>query len=130
MAPDTSERTNPKLAQGTSISKLAAHSMHPASFPLMEQPGIASLLALGSGLLNAWTFAHAQTFATKKDPNGNSNLYNAGRYFFIVIGFAAGGAIGFGLDILWNGLSIVGAIIITAGMLTASIMDRKDPDAL
>ena len=52
------------LPQGTSLAKVSSASMHPSSFPLMEMPGIAFLLAVSAGLLNAWTFAHAKTFAT------------------------------------------------------------------
>lgn len=37
--------------------------------PLMERPAIASVLALVSGLLNAWTFAQVGTFATVQSGN-------------------------------------------------------------
>ncbi|WRS31059.1 YoaK family protein [Actinomycetaceae bacterium MB13-C1-2] len=70
-----------------------------------------------------------QSFFSKKDANGASNLRNAGIYFLVILGFAGGGAIGFGLDKLWNGLSIVGAIAITFGLLIAAIRDRSNPDA-
>lgn len=38
-------------------------------FPLMEQPFIGFLLAFTAGLLNAWTLAHADTFATVQSGN-------------------------------------------------------------
>lgn len=38
-------------------------------FPLMEQPFIGFLLAFVAGLLNAWTLAHADTFATVQSGN-------------------------------------------------------------
>lgn len=244
------------LPQGTSLVKVTNQSMHASSFPLMEMPGIAFLLAVSAGMLNAWTFAHAKTFATvqsgnviqvgyqlvagewekfffalgavlafglgsffagafiavalrkhtryspaiqftligllvvalvlivtdamrpeyitwvisfaagmqgngfhkikgmlygnvavtlvvqlafnylmqsffsKKAPDGSSNLYNSGLYFLVLLGFAGGGAAGFGLDVLWNGLSIVGAIAITAVLAVMSLRDKTDPDAV
>ncbi|WP_099332190.1 YoaK family protein [Actinomyces minihominis] len=242
------------LPQGTSLNKLTSKSLHPASFPLMEMPHIAFLLAISAGLLNAWTFAHAQTFATvqsgnviqmgyqlaagnweklfyatgavvafglgsftagafiavaqrkharytpimqlsllilmgvalvlitteawrpeyitwvisfaagmqgngfhkikgmlygnvavtlvvqlafnylmqsffsKKDAAGTSNLYNSGLYFLVLLGFAGGGAIGFGLDKAWNGLSVVGAMLITLVLMLIAQRDPSDPD--
>ncbi len=38
-------------------------------FPLMEQPVVGFLLAFTAGLLNAWTLAHASTFATVQSGN-------------------------------------------------------------
>lgn len=69
-----------------------------------------------------------QSFFSKKDSAGTSNLYNSGIYFLVLLGFAGGGAIGFGMDKLWNGLSIVGAIIITSALMIASLRDPADPD--
>ncbi len=253
-----SEKGSPRgaagLQQGTSLNKLTAKSMHPASYPLMEMPSIAFVLAISAGLLNAWTFAHAQTFATvqsgnviqmgyqlaagnweklfyaggavmsfglgsfvagafiavarrngsrytpplqvallvlmgaslalivtdawrpeyitwiisfaagmqgngfhkikgmlygnvavtlvvqlafnylmqsffsKKDAAGTSNLYNAGLYFLVLLGFAGGGAVGFFLDKGWNGLSIVGAMVVTIILMVIAVKDPSDPD--
>lgn len=257
MSQTTGGASKPKgLPQGTSLAKITSKSMHPSSFPLMEMPGIAFLLAISAGMLNAWTFAHAKTFATvqsgnviqvgyqlvagdwekffyasgavlsfglgsffagifialamrnhtryspilqglliailalslvlittdawrpeyitwvisfaagmqgngfhkikgmlygnvavtlvvqlafnylmqsffsKKAPDGSSNLYNSGLYFLVLLGFAGGGAAGFGLDVLWNGLSVVGAIAVTAVLMVLSIKDKTDPDAV
>ena len=243
------------LPQGTSLVKVTSASMHPSSFPLMETPGIAFLLAISAGLLNAWTFAHAKTFATvqsgnviqvgyqlvagdwekfffsagsvlafglgsfvagafiavalrkhtryspsiqgvlvallgvavvliatdamrpdyiamlisfaagmqgngfhkikgmlygnvavtlvvqlafnylmqsffsKTAPDGSSNLRNSGLYFLVLLGFAGGGAVGFGLDVLWSGLSVIGSMLITLALMGASMADKADPDA-
>lgn len=170
--------------------KVTNKSMHPASFPLMEMPSIAFLLAVSAGLLNAWTFAHAKTFATvqsgnviqvgyqlvagdwpkflfaagmqgngfhkikgmlygnvavtlvvqlafnylmqaffsKRAADGSSNLYNSGLYFLVLLGFAGGGAAGFGLDLLWSGLSVIGAMVVTLMLMGAAITDKADPD--
>lgn len=242
------------LPQGTSLSKLTAKAMHPSSFPLMEMPGIAFLLAISAGLLNAWTFAHAQTFATvqsgnviqmgyqlaagnweklffatgavlsfglgsffagifigearrgrgrytpviqvlllilmgvsvaliatdawrpeyitwvisfaagmqgngfhkikgmlygnvavtlvvqlafnylmqsfftKKGADGTSNLYNSGLYFLVLLGFGGGGALGFFLDKGWDGLSVIGAMVVTVILLVLALKDPSDPD--
>jgi len=40
-----------------------------AGFPMMERPSTALLLALTSGVLNAWTFATVGTFATVQSGN-------------------------------------------------------------
>lgn len=45
-----------------------------SSFPLMEQPAVAATLASVAGLLNAWSFTHAGTFATVQ----SGNLVTAG----------------------------------------------------
>lgn len=242
------------LPQGTSMAKLTAQSMHPSSFPLMEMPGIAFVLAISAGLLNAWTFASANTFATvqsgnviqlgyqlvagdwekfgfvvgavcafglgsfltgaiitpavragkrytprvqlliivvlaialiliatdamraeyitwiisfaagaqgngfhkikgmlygnvavtlvvqlafnylmqsfftKKAANGMTNLSTAGIYFLVLLGFAGGGALGFGADKLWEGLSVGLAILITIILMFVGMADKKDPD--
>lgn len=242
------------LPQGTSLVKVTTESMHPASFPLMEMPSIAFLLAVSAGLLNAWTFGQAKTFATVQSGNviqlgyqlvagdwpkfffaassvlafglgsffaggliavalrkhtryspaiqsvliallglsvvfiatdalrpeyvamiisfaagmqgngfhkikgmlygnvavtlvvqlafnylmqsffsrtaadGSSNLYNSGLYFLVLLGFAGGGAAGFGLDLLWSGLSIIGAMLVTLALMGAAVTDRADPD--
>ena len=44
-------------------------------FPLMEEPFIGFLLAFLAGLLNAWTFGHAGTFATVQSGNVVSSGY-------------------------------------------------------
>ncbi|MFK3669400.1 DUF1275 family protein [Leifsonia aquatica] len=49
-------------------------------FPLMEQPAVGVLLALVAGLLNAWSLAATQTFATVQ----SGNVVSAG--FYLVVG--------------------------------------------
>lgn len=70
-----------------------------------------------------------QAFFSKKAADGSSNLYNSGLYFLVLLGFAGGGAAGFGLDLLWRGLSIIGAMLLTLVLMGASITDKTDPDA-
>lgn len=75
-------------ASATSSSSTAAApnvrfvAKHPEviRFPLMEEPVVGFLLAFVSGVLNAWTIANAQTFATVQ----SGNVISSG--FFLVQG--------------------------------------------
>lgn len=72
----------------------------------------------------------AQSFYAKTGADGTSNLRVAGMYFSVLVAFSCGGAAGFGLDVLWSGLSIASAIVITAILMVATIKAKSDPDAL
>ncbi|WP_099332469.1 DUF1275 family protein [Actinomyces minihominis] len=251
---EATHRVKAVLPQGTSLVKVMAKSMHPSSFPLMELPHIALILAISSGLLNSWAFSNAGTFGTaqsgnviqmgyqamagnwpkfffvsgavlafgvgafvaggiiavclrsgkrytpalqgllmfaigialvlivtkalrpeyitwiisfaagvqgngfhkikgmvygnvavnvvlqlafnylmqsffsKKAPNGMSNLYTSGLYFMVLVGFGAGGGIGFLADHLWNGLSVVLVLLVSALLIFLAREDPTDPD--
>lgn len=248
--------TRKERSPETPLVRVPSRAMHPSSFPLMERPAAALMLAFNAGMLNAWTFSHAQIFATvqsgnvvqigyqlvagnwdkffyalgtllsfgfgsfmagafiaaamrrnrryspplqgalivalaiavvlvateawpphyiawvisfaagmqgngfhklkgmtygniavtvvaqlafnylvqsfytRTGPDGTSNLRTAGLYFSVLFAFSCGGAAGFGLDVLWSGLSIVGAIVITAILMVATIKSKTDPDAV
>lgn len=70
-----------------------------------------------------------QAFFAKRGADGTSNLGNSGLYFLVLLGFAGGGAAGFGLDLIWGGLSIIGAMLITVALMGAAIETETDPDA-
>ncbi len=69
-----------------------------------------------------------QGFFKKRAANGMSNFYVSGMYFLVLLGFAGGGALGFGADKLWEGLSVVIAMVVTAGLMVAGLADKSDPD--
>ena len=72
-----------------------------AGSPLMERPLVAASLAGVAGLLNAWTFQHAGTFATVQSGNIVSAGYFAaggdwervGAALSSIVGFAVGAAV-------------------------------------
>lgn len=80
-------------------------------------------------LQNAFNYL-ARAILTRGTPDGKSDLHAAGRYFFVLLAFAGGGATGFLVDRGWNGSSIVLAILITAGMTVATLKSPSDPDPI
>ncbi|MFG6477145.1 YoaK family protein [Microbacterium sp. P06] len=58
----------PSSAGSSSVSSSTVWSRSP-QFPVLERAGSAVLLAVISGLLNAWTFQQASTFATVQSGN-------------------------------------------------------------
>ncbi|NLI28341.1 MAG: DUF1275 domain-containing protein [Acetobacter sp.] len=66
-------------------------------FPLMENRGIGFALAFCAGLMNAWTFFHAQTFATVQSGNVVQIGYRLVQGDWEAFWFAFCSVIGFGL---------------------------------
>lgn len=78
-------------------------------------------------LQNAFNYL-AQAFFTAKDSNGRANLQTAATFFFVLLGFAGGCAVGFLADQWWSGASLTLAMAITAGMTVATLTSPSDPD--
>lgn len=114
----------------------------PTAFPLLERPGPAVLLAVVSGLLNAWTYAHTQTFATVQSGNIVSVGYFAAsgqgtRALVALASIAAflAGAFGCSLLVLWRSrhgrgystvvLTIEGTILVA--LIVLSLGPGVDP---
>lgn len=66
-------------------------------FPLMETPFVGFLMALIAGLLNAWTLAHATTFATVQSGNVVSSGYYLVMGDWAKFSFAIVSVVAFGL---------------------------------
>ncbi|MFG1479008.1 YoaK family protein [Xanthobacter sp. V4C-4] len=66
-------------------------------FPLMEERTVGFLLALMAGLLNAWTLAHAQTFATVQSGNVVQSGYRLVQGDWQAFVFALGSVLAFGI---------------------------------
>lgn len=111
-------------------------------FPLMEDKSVGVMLAFMAGLLNAWTLAHAQTFATVQSGNVIQSGYRLVEGDWPAFVFAFGSVIAFGVGsavcgvlmttMLRRGhvftpvvLSIQCAILV--GLAVASRMELIDP---
>ena len=72
------ESGRPAMPESATTASFRAIDKHPEEirFPLMEQPAIGCLLAFIAGLLNAWSLAATQTFATVQ----SGNVVSAGYY--------------------------------------------------
>lgn len=121
----------------------------------MERPLVGFLLAFMAGTMDAWTFGNVQTFAmvqsgnvavtfvvqmvfnflvqaplNRTGVNGEPNLKWAGVFFFILLGFAAGGAIGFLVDAVTDGVALFlpAAMAFVLGLLGLADLGRRvDP---
>ena len=60
--------------------------------------------------------------------NGKTNLAMARLHFLALFGFAGGGALGFVVDHLFEGSSLIAAIIISVALGAASVISWRDPD--
>ncbi|WP_395665019.1 YoaK family protein [Methylocella sp.] len=66
-------------------------------FPLMEDRTVGFILAFMAGLLNAWTLAHAQTFATVQSGNVVQSGYRLVQGDWPAFVFSLGSVLAFGL---------------------------------
>ncbi len=71
--------------------------------------------------------ALVQSAFTNKGINGEPNLFWSGLFFFVLLGFAGGGAIGFFMDLLFSGASIALGSILILGLAIISV-NRRSPD--
>ncbi len=60
--------------------------------------------------------------------NGEPNLFWSGLFFFVLLGFAGGGAVGFFADRWFNAASIALAALVTLGIAIVSVTTPRAPD--
>ncbi|PZQ49353.1 MAG: hypothetical protein DI556_10780 [Rhodovulum sulfidophilum] len=111
-------------------------------FPLMGERSVGFLLAIMAGLLNAWTLAHAQTFATVQSGNVIQSGYRLVEGDWPAFVFAFGSVIAFGLGSAFAGVIMTSALrrgksytpiilwlefLAIAGFAVASRMNLVDP---
>lgn len=123
---------------------IAVIQKHPEQvrFPLMEEPVVGVQLAFMAGLLNAWTLAHAQTFATVQSGNVVQSGYRLVEGDWASFVFSFGSVIAFGIGSALCGLLMTSMLrrgkvftpvvlwlecLIIAGLAVASHMNLIDP---
>jgi uncharacterized membrane protein YoaK (UPF0700 family) len=70
----------------------------------------------------------AQALFSKVGINDEENLTWAGIFFLALLGFAGGGALGFGADLVFNGASIAAAALVTLALGVAAFTNRSRTD--
>ncbi|MBS1066748.1 YoaK family protein [Gluconobacter kondonii] len=79
------------------IESNSIESAPKSNFPLMENKKIGFILAFCAGLMNAWTFFHAQTFATVQSGNVIQVGYRLVEGNWTAFWFALSSVVAFGL---------------------------------
>lgn len=104
-----SERRGLDKGKGRLVSTAIIHD-HPEKirFPLMEKRTVGFFLAFMAGLMNAWTLAHAQTFATVQSGNVVQSGYRLVEGDWPAFIFAIGSVVAFGL-----GSAVCGVLMTT-----------------
>ena len=90
------------------VELAAKNSTQTNVFPLMEERRVGFSLAFCAGLMNAWTFFHAQTFATVQSGNVIQVGYRLVEGDWIAFWFAFSSVIAFGL-----GSAVCGVLMTT-----------------
>jgi uncharacterized membrane protein YoaK (UPF0700 family) len=70
----------------------------------------------------------AQSLFSKVGINGEENVRWAGIFFLTLLGFAGGGALGFGTDLVFNGASMAVAALVTLALGVAAFTNRSRSD--
>ncbi|WP_086554916.1 YoaK family protein [Acetobacter sp. DmW_043] len=86
------------------IAASSQETLRKNQYPLMEDKGIGFILAFCAGLMNAWTFYHAQTFATVQSGNVVQVGYRLVQGDWSAFWFAFGSVIAFGLGSAFCGV--------------------------
>lgn len=94
---------------GTNAGTVADHP-EITRYPLMEKPLIGFLLAATAGAMNAWTLAHAQTFATVQSGNVVQAGYRLAQGDWPAFWFSALSVLAFGIGSAACGFLMVDAL--------------------
>lgn len=69
-----------------------------------------------------------QSVFSSRGINGEPNLFWSGLFFLVLLGFAGGGALGFFMDLWFNGASIALGALVTLVLAIIAVSGRTSPD--
>ena len=69
-----------------------------------------------------------QSALSKKGINGEPNIFWSGIFFLVLLGFCAGGGIGYAVDLWFNGASMALAAVLALVLAVVALTRRRDPD--